>query len=484
MNIRLTAGPRPTRDELDIAARFAISAATTETSVSRTEDLLTWYAGCHEQLGGVQVERIPFSEMRGWRFQQDTGNLVHDSGRFFSIEGLRVRTDRTWVSTWTQPIIVQPEIGVLGILVKEFDGVLHCLMQAKMEPGNVNLVELSPTVQATRSNYTRVHQGSSVPYIEHFQNHPGTRILVDVLQSEQGAWFLRKRNRNMVVEVFGDVEPGPEFRWLTLGQIRQLLKQPHLVNMDTRTVVSCMPTIGSAHDLAAGTSRDGFAADVRRSTSAEAKSLHTTGEVLSWLTGVRTRRELLQQQVPLHCVAEDGWLRTQTEISHQDDKFFRVIGVDVRAAGREVTSWSQPLVEPTGPGLLAFLAKPIEGVLHVLVQARVEAGSMNVAEMAPTVHCHPSNYRGVPEAFRPRYLDAVLSADPARIRYDTMQSEEGGRFHHAVNRYVVVDVDGDFPIETPPEYRWLTLNQLAGLLAHGNYLNVELRSLIACIQAA
>lgn len=484
MNIRLTAGQRPALDELGTAARFALSAATTETAVSSTADLSSWYAGCRERLGGVKIERIPFSEMRGWRFQQDTGNLVHDSGRFFSIEGLRVRTDRSWVSNWTQPIIVQPEIGVLGILVKEFDGVLHCLMQAKMEPGNVNLVQLSPTVQATRSNYTRVHQGSPVPYFEYFRHHPDARILVDVLQSEQGAWFLRKRNRNMVVEVFGDVTPGEDFRWLTLGQIRQLLKKPHLVNMDTRTVVSCMPTVSSAHDLVAGVPGDDFGAGVRRSTSAEARSLHTTGEVLSWLTEVRTRRELVQQQVPLHCVAEDGWLRTQTEISHQDGKFFRVIGVDVREAGREVASWSQPLVEPTGPGLLAFLAKSIEGVLHVLVQARVEAGSMNVAEMAPTVHCHPGNYRGVPEAFRPRYLDTVLSADPARIRYDTMQSEEGGRFHHAVNRYVVIDVDDDFPIATPPEHCWLTLKQLAGLLTHGNYLNVELRSLIACIQAA
>ena len=45
---------------------------------------------------------------------------------------------------------------------------LHCLMQAKMEPGNVNPLQLSPTVQATRSNYTQVHRGTGTRYLEYF----------------------------------------------------------------------------------------------------------------------------------------------------------------------------------------------------------------------------------------------------------------------------------------------------------------------------
>lgn len=64
------------------------------------------------------------------------------------------------VASWDQPIINQPEVGYLGFIVKEFNGVLHFLMQAKIEPGNVNHVQLSPTIQATRSNYTQVHQGA------------------------------------------------------------------------------------------------------------------------------------------------------------------------------------------------------------------------------------------------------------------------------------------------------------------------------------
>ncbi|NEE09324.1 NDP-hexose 2,3-dehydratase, partial [Streptomyces sp. SID7499] len=145
------------------------------------------------------------------------------------------------VTTWRQPIIKQPEVGILGLLVKEFDGVPHFLMQAKMEPGNPNLLQLSPTVQATRSNYTGAHRGAAVRYIDHFVSPEAGSVVADVLQSEHGSWFYRKSNRNMIVETTADVEPHEDFRWLTLGQLAQLLHQDDVVNMDTRTVLSAVP---------------------------------------------------------------------------------------------------------------------------------------------------------------------------------------------------------------------------------------------------
>ena len=32
-------------------------------------------------------------------------------------------------------------------------------MQAKIEPGNINKIQLSPTIQATKSNFTQKHGG-------------------------------------------------------------------------------------------------------------------------------------------------------------------------------------------------------------------------------------------------------------------------------------------------------------------------------------
>ena len=217
----------------DLGLRLTLSASTPDSAVTPNAEFRRWFTA-QRRAKRYEVRRIPFSELAGWHFQDGTGDLVHHSGRFFSVEGLHVRT--AWNGpghSWTQPIINQPEIGILGILVKEFDGVLHCLMQAKMEPGNLNTVQLSPTVQATRSNYTGVHGGTAVPYLEYFvPPRRRGRVLVDSLQSEQGAWFLRKRNRNMVVEAVGEVPGHEDFVWLTLGQLYGLLHEDNVLNMD------------------------------------------------------------------------------------------------------------------------------------------------------------------------------------------------------------------------------------------------------------
>jgi oxidase EvaA len=72
----------------------------------------------------------------------------------------------------------------------------------------------------------------------------------------------------------------------------------------------------------------------------------------------------------------------------------------------------------------------------------------------------------------------VLDAPAGRIRYDTVQSEEGGRFFNAQNRYQVIEVPADFNVDVPADYGWITLHQAMDLLQHSNYLNVQARTLL------
>lgn len=424
------------------------------------------------------VTPIPFDALDNWRFDPGTGNLAHSSGKFFTIEGLHVRSSYGPVGEWSQPVINQPEIGILGILVKSFDGVPHCLMQAKMEPGNVNTLQLSPTVQATRSNYTRVHQGGRTRYLEYFADPVRGMVLVDVLQSEQGSWFYRKRNRNMVVEVTGDVPLHEDFCWLPLRQVLDLLHVDNLVNMDARTVLSCMPFAPPRAGSGSRRAPAGFRRALARSLDRFAGARHDLGEILSWFTGEKTRHDVTTRLVPARQL--DGWTRTDREIAREDGKHFRVIAVNVEASNREVPSWRQPLLAPVSRGIIAFLAKAVEGVMHVLVHARVEPGFVDAAELGPTLQLLRENYAGLPQ---PRYLDYVLGVDPARIRFDALLSEEGGRFYDAQNRYLVIEVEDDFPLDCPQDYRWVTLGQLGELLRHSLYLNVQARSLVACLHS-
>ncbi|MFI9255706.1 NDP-hexose 2,3-dehydratase family protein [Streptomyces sp. NPDC053069] len=437
------------------AERFARSAAVTDSgSWLRTRDVPGWLAQ-RAHAHRFAVQRIPFAALDGWAFAPGSGNLTHHSGRFFSVEGLRVSVDTGPFRTWQQPIIRQPEVGILGILTKEFDGVPHFLMQAKMEPGNPRPLQLSPTVQATRSNYTKVHRGADVPYLEHFlRPRPGS-VVADVLQSEHGSWFFRKHNRNMIVETSEDVPAGDDFCWLTLGQIGALLHQDNLVNMDARTVLSCapLPLCGD-------------------------EAPYETTELLSWFTAERSRHTVRAELMPLNAV--EGWHRTPYEIEHEHGRYFRVVAVAVEAGSREVGGWTQPLIEPVGHGVTAFLTRRSAEGVQVLVRAQVEGGFLDTVELAPTVQCVPDNHAWLPAADRPPFLDAVLRATPDRIRYEAVHSEEGGRFRNAVSRYLLVEAaPGDVPDVLPPGYRWVAPGRLAALVRHGHYLNVQARSLLS-----
>lgn len=466
-------GLRPRADE-SIAARMARSAAAADGAMMRTADFDTWFAR-RRAAHHFQVDRIPFDRLDDWGFAPQTGNLGHRSGRFFTVEGMHVSLERGQRGEWTQPIIRQPEVGVLGILVKEIDGVLHWLMQAKMEPGNVNLMQLSPTVQATRSNYTRVHRGQAVKYLDYFVRDD-RRVLADVLQSEHGAWFLRKCNRNMIVEVVDDVPLEPDFCWLTFGQISELLHRDNLVNMDARTVLACAPVIGDRPaDGAVGTA---MAVALARSREPGAGALHSDAQLLSWLTAERSRQDVTVRTLPLRDLP--GWRHLPSVIEHAGGAGFRVVAVSVRADNREVARWTQPLIEPLGAGTMAFLVREFGGVLHVLVNARVEAGLLDTVELAPTVQHVPGELVAEP----PEFLDTVLTAGPDRLLYQAVHSEEGGRFLAAQSRYLLVEADGALASpDEPPGYRWATPAQLSWLAQHGHYLNVQARTLLACLNA-
>lgn len=469
----------------DNPIRFLKSALTVDSDVTPNDEIDRWLDS-ERARSQMRINLVPFARLADWNLTAD-GRLAHASGRFFSIDGISVRTDWGLVAEWDQPIINQPEIGFLGIVAREFGGVLHFLMQAKIEPGNLNTVQLSPTLQATKSNYTRVHGGASPAYLDIFVNAAPDEMLLDQLQSEQGARFLAKRNRNIIIEPHAAVEAGDTFRWLTLGQIKRLLRQPNAVNMDTRTVISGISYgeyddraeyyFGLFAELFPPKSASAFA--MLRSFLHSGKTLHTTDEILSWVTHLRARYELRLTKKPLTELRH--WTVGENDIHHESQRFFRVVGAEVDIAGREVRRWSQPLIESAQEGLLAFVIKPIDGVYHFLVQAKLEPGNFDIIEFAPTVQCLTGNYREAPPDLRPPYLDYVLAAKPEQILFDVMQSEEGGRFYREQNRNLLVLADDEFPLDCSENYHWMTLNQIKQFIRFNNYLNMQARSLISAI---
>lgn len=470
---------------LDKSFMFIKSALHLESTFHSIEEVKKWVSSQNEKIN-VNVSRINFDELDQWSFSSETQNLKHQSGKFFSIDGIDVKTNWGNLSHWQQPIINQPEIGYLGFITKEFNGVLYFLLQAKIEPGNVNCVQLSPTLQATKSNYSKIHKGKSPAYLDYFVHATPSQILLDQLQSEQGARFLKKRNRNIIIKIDEEIPLLDNFIWLSLAQIKILMQEDNLVNMDTRTVISGIPygdfskkSIEIIQLLQEKNLVNKNNFNFLKSTLQNSGELHSFDDLIQFITKRKAHYELEVLKIPIASI--QNWVVENDVIRHIDNKYFRVIAAKVEIENREVVSWMQPMIEPAQEGICAFVCKEINGILHFIVQTKVEAGNFDILELAPTVQCLTGNYRNEKGSSQMPFLKFALESKQENIIYDTLQSEEGGRFYKEQNRNMLILADDSIALELPENYIWMTLNQMQLFIKFNNYLNIQARSLIAAI---
>lgn len=462
-----------------LSSSFLSSLVLLNTDRNSLSDILDWISGQNEAIK-VKIDQINFKDLYLWKFNDNS--LIHESGKFFRIDGIQVKTDYGRIHKWEQPIINQPEIGYLGFITKEFNGVLHFLLQAKIEPGNINYVQLSPTLQATKSNYTQVHKGKRPAYLEYFQNVKSENVIVDQLQSEQGARFLKKRNRNIIIKVEEEVTILDNYIWVTLGQIKDLMKHDNVINMDTRTVISGIPfdeIFNNCKDSVHYSAMNMLGNRWVKSYCSSDKALLSLSEIISIVTQYKASFELDVKKVNLLKLNE--WEVKSYEIHHFDRKFFKVIAANIQIENREVVKWSQPMIQPLQEGLCVFIIKEINGLLHFIVQAKLECGNFDIIEFAPTVQCLTGNYNNTNSKSRLPFLEYSLNARPDQIIFDSYQSEEGGRFFKEQNRNLIVMADSNFEQNLPDRYIWMTLNQVQRFIQFNNYINIQARSLLASL---
>jgi len=437
-----------------------------------------------------RVSPINFDDMKQWSFNP-AGSLAHNSGRFFSIEGIDVDLNTGLSTTWDQPIINQPEIGLLGILTKEFSGVRYFLMQAKIEPGNVGMVQLSPTVQATYSNIRKVHGGQSQHYIDYFQENRKSVVIVDQLQSEQGARFYKKQNRNVIIDVTEEVPVKVGFHWLTLREIKLLLERNNIINMDSRSVLSCIP--GFRTDTSGGKETDvlgllskeypeiqlgSFSCEIIKSSQSIGNTHVDHSEISAWLAAIKRKYSIRSRLKPL--LEVNDWEIRDDIIRHKSEPYFSIIAVNVQASSREVTEWDQPLLKDDTLGLIGFITRIIDNKMHFLVQARVEAGSRLSIELSPTVSCSNYHYKWKKWNRDYAFLEYFMDPDPMTVICDTIQSEEGGRFYHYQNRNMIIHLDNIADSEIPGNFNWMSLYQIEEYQKLG-LCTVETRTLLSSL---
>ncbi len=445
------------------------------------ESLSSWLERRRE-LCDMAVQEIPWRESREWAYRD--GALRHHSSGFFSIVG--VESTAGGAVTLRQPLINQPEIGILGFLLQRRAGVPHLLIQAKPEPGNIGLCQAAPSVQATKSNYQRLHQGKATPFLNYFTGDPVASVRADSLQSEQGTRFLGKYNRNMTVEVPEDLElpcDGP-YHWAPVAEVCDLLVTDFQINTDARSVLAtsdwtALAAAGSP--FARWRGRGGFGEDLLRSFQAgEAEQCASDAAIVAQLSAVRAAHPFSVGVVPLD--DQQGWLNGEEPRLLGPAGSFDVRQVAVTCSEREVQSWDQPLVAQVDEGTAVVLVRKIRGVLHVLFRCRPEIGFQEGFQYGPAVQDAGGAPSPIPALDPEEHQLEVLSRRAVPV-LSNLHSDEGGRFYRSVARYSICLLDDAEPLPESETLSWMTLGQISRLVHHQGLFSNEARSLISMLLA-
>ncbi len=184
---------------------------------------------------------IGLGQLRDWSLDQH-GDMRHKSGQFFSIEGARVKGgDVREVASWDQPIMAQPDGEFLGMLARETPGKgVEFLLQAIAECGNIDILQIGPSIQNTWPNARHEPAERRPPMSEVFAAQEGVRIVYQANQTEEGSRFWKRSNRNIVA--FIDDERMIEtdlkmFHWASLSQIKELALMDNVLSPFVKAIL-------------------------------------------------------------------------------------------------------------------------------------------------------------------------------------------------------------------------------------------------------
>jgi oxidase EvaA len=407
-----------------------------------------------------EVAPMPLDRSHAW--SHDDGIIRHASGRFFGIIGL------TWteaaIPRW-QPFIDQREIGTLGFIARHREKEIDLLVQAKTEPGNVGIVQLAPTCQATASNQECIHGGEPPPYSRYFSGSMG-KVISDSLQSEQGMRFFGKLNRNILVLDDRVEAKYGQHRWIPLVLFKQFLIEDFMVNTDARSVLCTtdwkhlLRQAGPPEQPFQGD--DDFSQGLKKSFCAPVRK----EAVESVRAALRVLRENAPETAFCPLDAMPGWRLDAGNPTTITDGKLSIRHIHVHAQTREVNEWDQPIFDNHFEQMVDLDCGWANGVIQFAFRAYWEPGLRAGVELGPT-----------------RIMGAERSAgsaghiSPGKVRLSVRQSDEGGRFFRDIAEYRVIDVG---EVQPKDGLIQLTLSEMACLLPQGIFNN-EARSAISLL---
>jgi len=216
-----------------------IPIADTDASALHSDtDMLSWFTA-ERSRQDILARRIPLNQVVGWT--RGATSIDHIRGEYFQVVAVAVGAGSREVAGWTQPLFKPVETGVSAFVVRQFDGVAHVLVRARVEGGFLDTVELGPTIQCTPKYSAELTAAARPPFLDLVLDADPAQILYEAVHSEEGGRFLNAESRYLFIdadESQAPSQPPAGYRWVTPGQLNFLVRHGHYVNVQARTLLA------------------------------------------------------------------------------------------------------------------------------------------------------------------------------------------------------------------------------------------------------
>ena len=429
--------------------------------VIKENEIISWISK-RRKLSKLDVKMIPIKSIKNWIVNGK--NIIHEKKSYFSIIGVEGRWKQKQKLVFVQPIILQKEKGIMGFMIQNN----KILLQAKTEPGNVNGTQIAPSVQATVSNYKRIHGGDETKFLRYFleSENNNYKWLNRSLQLEQGLRFMNKSNYNMIIRLHSGTflnDLDDRFRWFEIRELLSLLEENYLINTDSRSVlVSCNWEELTENNIAFFENSQDHGFKYLLNESYYQKDSKRIFEIL----------EALQKRNNYQFTITDlnklkNWRFNEDVIIDNDETEFEVKGFRVKVADREISHWEQPLIHDLGIGKVILYCQKRDGILKFLLNAQIIIGGDKELVWGASV--------------QNTINDKLIITEGQTVLGECMQSDEGGRFYQSKVLYQIVELQKDTQIVDTKISYWATLAEIQSIVVLNKKSTNELRSVLSLL---
>lgn len=165
----------------------------------------------------------------------DSTELINTKSDYFRISLYETGTNST------RFLITQQQQALVLLVAAEIQGELCVLLNTRYEPGLIDSVNYTTTIQSTPNNFLRQHGGKETPFLELAANPSAYGcVLLDTENYDWGDLYLSKTKRFLIVKVDQVAPPPPGFIWVTKNALSHMAAVDHLITNDLRV---CIPTL-------------------------------------------------------------------------------------------------------------------------------------------------------------------------------------------------------------------------------------------------